>query len=92
MRFYLGRLALAHALFHRPTLITQANLAYGVSIPWLAQLRAGSPQLLYDQGFVWSQAPSRQEAHNRASGDMDWDAREDPTAASLPASIAALPR
>ena len=27
--FYLGQLALAHALFHRPTMITEANLAYG---------------------------------------------------------------
>jgi hypothetical protein len=90
--FYLGQLALAHAPFHRPTMITEANLAYGVSIPWLAQFRAGLSQLPYNQGFGWSQAPSRQEAHNRASGDVDWDAREDPAAASLLASIAALPR
>jgi hypothetical protein len=90
--FYLGQLALAHALFHRSAMITEANLAYGVSIPWLGQLRAGSSQLPYKQGFVWSQAPSRQQAHNRASGDMDWDACEDPAAASLLASIAALPR
>jgi mannan endo-1,4-beta-mannosidase len=90
--FYLGQLALAHELFHRPTMISEANVAYGLSIPWLTQLRDGLSELPYNDGFVWSQAPSQQEARDPASGDMDWDARRDPTAASLLASIAALPR
>jgi Glycosyl hydrolase family 26 len=90
--FYLDQLALAHQLFHRPTMISEANVAYGLSIPWLIQLRSGLSELPYNEGFVWSQAPSRQEAHDPASGDMDWDARKDPAAASLLASIASLPR
>ena len=90
--FYLSQLTLAHDVFHRPTMITEANVAYGLSIPWLTQLREGLSQLPYDQGFVWSQAPSQQEARDPASGDMDWDARKDPAAAALLASIAALPR
>ena len=89
--FYLGQLALAHRLFHRPTMISEANVAYGLSIPWLTQLRAGLSQLPSDEGFVWSQAPSQQEARDPASGDMDWDARRVPAAGSLLRSIAALP-
>jgi hypothetical protein len=90
--FYLDQLALAHELFGRPTMISEANVAYGLSIPWLTQLRAGLAALPDNEGFVWSQAPSQQEARDPASGDMDWDARRDPAAASLLASIASLPR
>jgi mannan endo-1,4-beta-mannosidase len=90
--FYLGQLALAHQLFHRPTMISEANVAYGLSIPWLTQLRSELPSLPYNEGFVWSQAPSQQEARDPASGDMDWDARKDPAAESLLASIAAIAR
>ncbi|HUA48180.1 MAG TPA: glycosyl hydrolase [Solirubrobacteraceae bacterium] len=90
--FYLGQLDLAHELFHRPTMISEANVAYGLSIPWLTQLREGLSELPFNEGFVWSQAPSQQEARDPASGDMDWDARKDPAAASLLASIASLPR
>jgi hypothetical protein len=90
--FYLDQLAFAHQLFHRPTMISEANLAYGLSIPWLTQLRGGLSELPYNEGFVWSQAPSRQQAHDPASGDMDWDARKDPAAASPLASTASLPR
>jgi mannan endo-1,4-beta-mannosidase len=90
--FYLSQLALAHQLFHRPTMISEANVAYGLRIPWLTQLRSALPSLPYNEGLVWSQAPSRQQAHDPASGDMDWDARKDPPAAALLASIAALPR
>ena len=90
--FYLAQLALAHELFELPTMITEANVAYGLSIPWLTQLHDGLSDLLFNQGFIWSQAPSQQEARDPASGDMDWDARKDPAAAALLASIAALPR
>jgi hypothetical protein len=90
--FYLGQLALAHQLFHRPTMISEANVAYGLSVSWLTQLRAALSELPYNQGFVWSQAPSREQAHDPAAGDMDWDARRDPAAATLLGSIAALPR
>jgi len=90
--FYLGQLTLAHELFRRPTVISEANVAYGLRIPWLTQLRGGLSELPYNEGFVWSQAPSRQEAHDPAAGDMDWDARRDPAAAELLASIASLPR
>jgi hypothetical protein len=90
--FYLGQLALAHQLFGRPTMITEANVAHGLRIPWLTELRAGLSELPYNEGFVWSQAPSQQQARNPASGFMDWDARKDPAAAALLASIAALPQ
>ena len=90
--FYLAQLALAHALFGRPTMISEANVAYGLRIPWLTQLAAALPSLPYNQAFVWSQAPSQEQARAPASGDMDWDARKTPAAASLLASIAALPR
>jgi len=90
--FYLSQLTLAHQLFHRPTMISEANVAYGQRIPWLSQLRSALPAFPYNEGFVWSQAPSREQAHDPTSGDMDWDARKDPPAAALLASIAALPR
>jgi hypothetical protein len=73
-------------------MISEANVAYGLSIPWLTQLRSELPSLPYNEGFVWSQAPSQQEARDPASGDMDWDARKDPAAESLLASIAAIAR
>jgi hypothetical protein len=90
--FHLGQLALAHQLFHRPTTISEANVAYGLSIPWLTQLRGELSSLPYNDRFVWSQAPSQQEARDPASEDMDRDARKDPAAASHLASIAAIPR
>jgi len=90
--FYLSQLTLAHQLFHRPTMISEANVAYGLRIPWLTQLLSTLPSVPYNEGFIWSQVPSREQAHNPAAGDMNWDARTDPPASALLASIAALPR
>jgi hypothetical protein len=89
---YTDYLALAHRLFKRPTMITEANVAYSVRLPWLSTLHLALAQIPYNQAFIWSQAPSQEQARNPAAGDMNWDARTDHAATASLAAIAALPR
>jgi hypothetical protein len=89
--FYIAKLDLAHKLFKRPTMITEANVAYGERLPWLTELRDELAQRPYNEGFVWSQLPSQQQARNPGSGFMNWDARRDTAASALLTDIAALP-
>jgi hypothetical protein len=89
--FYLGHLDLAHRRWGLPTMITEANVDHAMRLQWLAEVRSALAAMPHNLGLIWSQAPSLEAARNPAAGAMDWDAREDPRAASLLSSIAALP-
>lgn len=89
--FYLAKLDLAHQLFKRPTMITEANVAYGLRLPWLQTLHDQLATRQYNEGFVWSQLPSQQQARDPSAGEMNWDARTDSAAAAILTSIAQLP-
>lgn len=88
--FYMEKLALAHQLFKRPTMITEANVAYDLRVPWLTTLLATLADTPYNKGFIWSQAPSQQQARDASAGNMNWDARRDPAASALLTKIADL--
>ncbi len=87
---YTSYLALAHSIYHLPTMITEANVEYSVRLSFLTALRPALAQMPYNLAFIWSQAPSYEQASDPAAGDMDWDARKDPGVRAILTSIAAL--
>jgi hypothetical protein len=92
VQFYLNVLEEAHDALGLPTMISEANVAYSLRLAWLQTLRTALPELPFNEGFIWSQAPSQQEARDSAAGNMNWDARRDASAAALLGEIASGPR
>ncbi len=88
MSFYAGYLQLAHRLYKRPTMITEANVTYEIRLSWLSEMRRMLARTPFNEGLIWSQSPSQEQARNPTVGNMNWDARTDPGASSLLASIA----
>ncbi len=87
---YTSYIALAHSIYHLPTMITEANVEYAIRLPFLTALRGALAQMPYNLGFIWSQAPSYEQASDPAAGDMDWDARRDPGVRAILTSISSL--
>jgi hypothetical protein len=90
VQFYMKHLALAHRLFKRPTMITEANVAYSLRMPWLESVYSALKAAPYNQGFIWSQVPSQEQARNPKAGNMNWNARRDQGASAILAEIATL--
>ena len=66
-----------------PVILTEVNVDYTDRVPWLLDLRAMLARSPWIRAVVWSQLPSRGKAHQTGTGNVDWDVRRDPAAASL---------
>ena len=81
------RLRSLHTLYRSPVMITEANTEYQDRLAWLHAFRQMLRTMPWIKAVAWSQLPSRGKAHLRTVGNLAWDVRHDPQAATVLRSI-----
>jgi hypothetical protein len=81
------RLRTLREQFHKPVILTETNTDYDGRLTWLAGLRRALRRMPWIRGVMWSQLPSRGNAHRTGAGYLDWDVQRDPLAAADLAAI-----
>jgi glycosyl hydrolase family 26 len=80
---FVPRLRRVHALFGRPVVLAETNTEYDGRVAWLRDLRSFLRRAPWIRAVMWSQLPSRGQAHRAGSGgQVDWDVQRDPPAAA----------
>lgn len=76
------RLRALHRAFGKPVVLAETNTDWAGRVGWLRDLRAMLDHMPWVRAVMWSQLPSRGQAHRAGtSGSLDWDAQRDPAAA-----------
>src|SRR5215217_2780714 len=76
------RLRALHRDFGKPVVLAETNTDWAGRVPWLRDLRAMLAGMPWVRAVMWSQLPSRGQAHRAGtSGLLDWDVQRDPAAA-----------
>lgn len=90
---YLAYLRLAHRIYHLPTMITEANVNFGLRTSWLKQVVTLLRPMRFNEGFIWSQLKSLEQRnpHESSFGNMNWSALKYPAVQVQLRRIAALP-
>jgi mannan endo-1,4-beta-mannosidase len=77
------RLRTLHREFRKPVLLAETNVEYDGRVAWLRALRATLAGMPWIRAVMWSQLPSRGQAHRGpAGGFLNWDVQRDPPAAA----------
>jgi mannan endo-1,4-beta-mannosidase len=77
------RLRALHREFRKPLVLAETNTDWSGRVGWLRDLRAMLAGMPWVRAVMWSQLPSRGQAHRaRTSGDLNWDVQRDPAAAA----------
>jgi hypothetical protein len=84
---FLPRLRTLRALYRKPIVLTEVNTDFDGRAPWLRDLRRALAGRRWIRAVMWSQLPSRGNAHRAGGGYLNWDVQRDPVAAALLASI-----
>jgi mannan endo-1,4-beta-mannosidase len=83
VRRFVPRLRTLHTLFRKPVMITEANTEWRGHVAWLRDMRRMLQGMPWVRAVVWSQLPSRGQAHTPDAGNLDWDVQRDPAAAAV---------
>ena len=77
------RLRALHRELRKPLVLAETNTDWNGRVGWLRDLRAMLADMPWVRAVMWSQLPSRGQAHRaRTSGDLNWDVQRDPPAAA----------
>jgi hypothetical protein len=77
------RLRALHREFGKPLVLAETNTAWDGRVAWLRDLRAMLDHMPWVRAVMWSQLPSRGQAHRAGtSGLLNWDVRRDARAAA----------
>ena len=77
------RLRALRRAFRKPLVLAETNTDWSGRVGWLRDLRALLAGMPWVRAVMWSQLPSRGQAHRaRTSGDLNWDVQRDPAAAA----------
>jgi hypothetical protein len=76
------RLRMLHEEFGKPIVLTEVNTEWRGRVVWLRRLRLMLRGMPWIRAVMWSQLPSRGNAHRPSDGLVDWDVQRDPTAAA----------
>ena len=77
------RLRMVHDAFRKPVVLAETNTEYTGRVAWLRDLRAYLRRTPWIRAVMWSQLPSRGQAHRGGGGgQVDWDVQRDPAAAA----------
>jgi hypothetical protein len=79
-----------HALrrqFGKPIVLTETNTEWSGRLVWLRDLRRMLSGMPWIRAVMWSQLPSRGNAHRPTDGLLDWDVQREPAAARELAAI-----
>jgi mannan endo-1,4-beta-mannosidase len=77
------RLRALHRIFGKPVVLAETNTDWAGRVPWLRDLRTMLDGMPWIRAVMWSQLPSRGQAHRAtASGLLNWDVQRDPPAAT----------
>jgi mannan endo-1,4-beta-mannosidase len=80
---FVPRLLALREEFRKPVVLAETNTEYDGRVAWLRDLRAALADMPWIRAVVWSQLPSRGQAHRGpAGGFMNWDVQRDPRAAA----------
>jgi mannan endo-1,4-beta-mannosidase len=80
---FVPRLLALREEFRKPVVLAETNTEYDGRVAWLRDLRAALADMPWIRAVMWSQLPSRGQAHRaRTSGDLNWDVQRDPAAAA----------
>jgi hypothetical protein len=73
--------------FGKPLVLTETNTEWSGRVVWLRELRRMLRGMPWIRAVMWSQLPSRGNAHRQTDGRLDWDVRLDPAASLELAAI-----
>ena len=65
----------------KPLMLTETNTEWRGRVDWLRALRAMLRRMPWIRVVMWSQLPSRGNAHRGGDGIVDWDVQRDPRSA-----------
>ena len=82
VRAFAGRLRALRRSYRKPIVLAETNTDYRGRVRWLGDLRAMLRGMPWIRAIMWSQLPSRGKVQQRGTGNVDWDIRRDPAAAS----------
>jgi hypothetical protein len=73
--------------FGKPLVLTETNTEWRGRLTWLRDLRRMLAGMPWIRAVMWSQLPSRGNAHRPSDGLLDWDVTREPAAARELAAI-----
>ena len=76
-----------HERFRKPVVLAETNTDWHGRLVWLRDLRTMLRRMPWIPAVMWSQLPSRGQAHRPGDGLVDWDVRRDPVAGVALANI-----
>jgi mannan endo-1,4-beta-mannosidase len=80
---FVPRLRALHREFDKSVVLAETNTDWVGRVAWLRDLRTALAGLPWIRAVMWSQLPSRGQAHRAgSSGLLDWDVQRDPAAAT----------
>lgn len=84
---FLPRLRALRAQLRKPIVLTETNTEWDGRVAWLRDLRRALRRMPWIRAVMWSQLPSRGNAHRPTDGFLDWDVQQDAPAAAELANI-----
>jgi mannan endo-1,4-beta-mannosidase len=80
---FVPRLRALRRDFGKPVVLAETNTDWAGRVPWLQDLRTMLAGMPWVRAVMWSQLPSRGQAHRAgSSGLLNWDVQRDPAAAA----------
>jgi len=81
VRRFLPRLRTLRERYAKPLVLTETNTKWQGRVGWLRDLRGMLQRTPWIHAVMWSQLPSRGNAHRHGDGLLDWDVQRDAAAA-----------
>jgi mannan endo-1,4-beta-mannosidase len=82
VRRFVPRLRALRAAYRKPLVLTETNTEWLGRVVWLRAFRRMLERTPWIRAVMWSQLPSRGNAHRTGDGIVDWDVQRDPRSAA----------
>jgi glycosyl hydrolase family 26 len=80
---FVPRLRALRSEFGKPLVLAETNTEWSGRVAWLRELRSTLARIPWIRAVMWSQLPSRGQAHRAGTGgNLNWDVQRDPRAAA----------